>query len=59
MKHAIEIMLEERDKDIAEQSKLEEKERIARVMLACGEDADKVAKVTGLTIDDVLRLQSE
>jgi hypothetical protein len=33
--------------------------KVARAMLARGDDANSVAEVTGLTIDDVLRLQSE
>jgi hypothetical protein len=57
MKHAIEVMLEERDKDIEERCVLKEKERMARVMLGRGDDVNDVAEVTGLTIDDVLRLQ--
>jgi predicted transposase/invertase (TIGR01784 family) len=36
-----------------------EKERIARAMLAKGMSKNDVTEVTGLTIDDVLRLQTE
>jgi hypothetical protein len=63
MKHAIEVMLEERDKDISLKSELKGElktmHRIARAMLARGDDANSVVEVTGLTIDDILRLQSE
>jgi hypothetical protein len=56
MKHAIELMLEERDKDVAERCILKEKEKIARVMLDDGKTKEEVMRYTGLTIDDVLRL---
>jgi predicted transposase YdaD len=54
MKHAIELMLEERDKDVLKQNKLE----IAKNLLNEGMKTDKVAEITGLMIDDILRLQS-
>jgi predicted transposase YdaD len=56
MKHAIELMLEERDKDVLERGLLKEKERMARAMLDRGDDKEEVARITGLTIDDILRL---
>jgi predicted transposase/invertase (TIGR01784 family) len=49
MKHAIEVMLEERDKDI--------KIEAARKLLDRNMKPDEVAEIMGLMIDDVLRLQ--
>jgi len=37
----------------------QEKKAIARAMLAEGMDVDTVARLSGLFIDDILRLQSE
>jgi predicted transposase/invertase (TIGR01784 family) len=65
MKHALEIWADEwREDGMAEgmakgMAKGERKAKLdaARKMLAYGDDTNKVAEVTGLTIDDVLRLQ--
>jgi predicted transposase/invertase (TIGR01784 family) len=57
MKHAIELMLEERDKDVAEQTERKAMQRMARALLDKGMKPAEVAEVTGLMIDDILRLQ--
>jgi hypothetical protein len=56
MTHAFTVMFEEHDKELLSEGERKEKERIARAMLDRGDDKEEVARITGLTIDDVLRL---
>jgi hypothetical protein len=54
MTHAFTIMFEEHDKELVDKKATE----IAKNLLAKGMKPIDVAEVTGLMIDDVLRLQS-
>jgi hypothetical protein len=54
MKHALTVMFEEHDKELVDKKAME----IAKKLLNEGMKTDKVAEITGLMIDDVLRLQS-
>jgi predicted transposase/invertase (TIGR01784 family) len=58
MKHAIEVMLEERDKDVEVKAMERKATVIAKNLLAKGMKPVDVAEATGLMIDNVLRLQS-
>jgi hypothetical protein len=57
MKFAIQEMLERRDKDVMTKAELKAKLDVARNLLAKGMPVNDVTETTGLTIDDVLRLQ--
>jgi predicted transposase/invertase (TIGR01784 family) len=50
------IVAEAAWEDGVDEGERKEKQRMARVLLAKGMDKNEVAEVTGLTIDDILRL---
>jgi predicted transposase/invertase (TIGR01784 family) len=56
MTHAFTVMFEEHDKELLSEGERREKKRTARALLNEGMKPEKVAEITGLPIDDVLRL---
>jgi Fe-S cluster biosynthesis and repair protein YggX len=56
MTHAFTVMFEEHDKELMEQTERKAMQRMARALLNEGMKAEKVAEISGLMIDDVLRL---
>jgi predicted transposase/invertase (TIGR01784 family) len=56
MTHAFTVMFEEHDKEMMNEGEQRKAVAIAQKLLNEGMKADKVAEITGLTIDDVLRL---
>jgi predicted transposase YdaD len=56
MTHAFTVMFEEHDKELLSEGEKRKAVAIAQKLLNEGMKAEKVAEITGLTIDEVLRL---